>query len=184
MTWPLLLNSLYKPEKEVSEWKRSIWHESHATNYISVCLSCVFVVLFVFHTCTFLIFLTCNIWHIFQTKKNIDFFFPSHLHKKTYGTSNKYLQHMFSWRNQKNSSTFQLKNKKTKIECLIWCSSYFRLFFFFLSNFFTFIHHKSKTRGPWWPCNAHLSIIALWEPDLELIKANILIKIQNNYINK
>ena len=45
---------------------------------------------------------------------------------------------------------------------------------------------KSKciTRGPWWPCNAHLSIIALWEPDLELIKANILIKIQNDYINK
>ena len=33
-----------------------------------------------------------------------------------------------------------------------------------------------KTRGPWWPCNAHLSNIALWEPDLELIKANILIK--------
>ena len=40
------------------------------------------------------------------------------------------------------------------------------------------------TRGPWWPCNAHLSIIALREPDLELIKANILIKIQNDYINK
>ena len=33
-------------------------------------------------------------------------------------------------------------------------------------------------------CNAHLSIIALWEPDLELIKANSLIKIQNDYINK
>ena len=41
-----------------------------------------------------------------------------------------------------------------------------------------------QTRGPWWPCNAHLSIIALWEPDLELIKANILIKIKNDYINK
>ena len=41
-----------------------------------------------------------------------------------------------------------------------------------------------ETRGPWWPCNAHLSIIAFWEPDLELIKANILIKIQNDYINK
>ena len=40
------------------------------------------------------------------------------------------------------------------------------------------------TRGPWWPCNAHLSNIALWEPDLELIKANILIKVQNDYINK
>ena len=37
-----------------------------------------------------------------------------------------------------------------------------------------------KTRGPLRPCNAHLSIIALWEPDLELIKANILIKIQND----
>ena len=34
----------------------------------------------------------------------------------------------------------------------------------------------NETRGPWWPCNAHLSNIALWEPDLELIKANILIK--------
>ena len=29
----------------------------------------------------------------------------------------------------------------------------------------------TKTRGPSWPCNAHLSIIALWEPDLKLIKA-------------
>ena len=38
--------------------------------------------------------------------------------------------------------------------------------------------------GPSWPCNAHLSNIALWEPDLELIKANILIKVQNDYINK
>ena len=53
------------------------------------------------------------------------------------------------------------------------------------------IHNKSKyplcfcggirTRGPWWPCNAHLSNIALWEPDPELIKANILIKVQNDY---
>ena len=34
------------------------------------------------------------------------------------------------------------------------------------------------TRGPWWPCNAHLSNIALWEPDLELIKENILIKVK------
>ena len=33
-------------------------------------------------------------------------------------------------------------------------------------------------------CNAYLSNIALWEPDLELIKANILIKVQNDYINK
>ena len=40
------------------------------------------------------------------------------------------------------------------------------------------------TRGPWWPCNAHMSNTALWEPDLELIKANILIKVQNDYINK
>ena len=40
---------------------------------------------------------------------------------------------------------------------------------------------KKKTRGPWWPCDAHLSNIALWEPDLELIKANILIKVQNDY---
>ena len=45
-------------------------------------------------------------------------------------------------------------------------------------------YHKQFTRGPWWPCNAHLSIITLWEPDLELIKANILIEIQNDYINK
>ena len=43
---------------------------------------------------------------------------------------------------------------------------------------------RDKTRGPWWPCNAHLSNIALWEPDLELIKPNILIKVQNDYINK
>ena len=43
---------------------------------------------------------------------------------------------------------------------------------------------KKKTRGPLWPCNAHLSNIALWEPGLDLIKANILIKVQNNYINK
>ena len=41
-----------------------------------------------------------------------------------------------------------------------------------------------RTRGPWWPCNAHLSIIALREPDLELIKANILTKIHNDYIYK
>ena len=40
---------------------------------------------------------------------------------------------------------------------------------------------EKQTRGPWWPCNAHLSNIALWEPDLELIKANILIKVQNDY---
>ena len=43
---------------------------------------------------------------------------------------------------------------------------------------------QKETRGPWWPCNAHLSNIALWKPDLELIKANILIKVQNDYINK
>ena len=43
---------------------------------------------------------------------------------------------------------------------------------------------ERKTRGPWWPCNTHLSNVALWEPDLELIKANILIKVQNDYINK
>ena len=34
-----------------------------------------------------------------------------------------------------------------------------------------------KTRGSWWPCSTHLSIIALREPDLELIKANILTKL-------
>ena len=34
------------------------------------------------------------------------------------------------------------------------------------------------------PCNAHLSVIALREPDLELIKANILTKIHNDFINK
>ena len=38
-----------------------------------------------------------------------------------------------------------------------------------------------QTRGP---CNAHLSIIALGEPDLELIKENIQTKIYNDYINK
>ena len=43
---------------------------------------------------------------------------------------------------------------------------------------------EKNTKGPWWPCNAHLSIIALREPDLELIKANILTKIHNDYINK
>ena len=32
--------------------------------------------------------------------------------------------------------------------------------------------------------NAHLSITAFREPDLELIKANILTKIHNDYINK
>ena len=47
-----------------------------------------------------------------------------------------------------------------------------------------FLDQKKTTRGSWWPCNAHLSNIALWEPDLELIKANILIKVQNDYINK
>ena len=41
-----------------------------------------------------------------------------------------------------------------------------------------------ETRGPSWPCNTHLSIIALGEPDLELIKADILTKIHNDYINK
>ena len=46
---------------------------------------------------------------------------------------------------------------------------------------FTISPSLFKTRGPWWPCNAHLSNIALWEPDLELIKANILIKVQNDY---
>ena len=40
------------------------------------------------------------------------------------------------------------------------------------------------TRGPQWPCNAHLSIIALIEPDLEMIKASILTKIHDDYINK
>ena len=37
---------------------------------------------------------------------------------------------------------------------------------------------RSKQEGHDGPVNAHLSIIALWEPDLELIKANILIKIK------
>ena len=39
-------------------------------------------------------------------------------------------------------------------------------------------------RGPRWPSAAHLSIIALREPDLEMIKANILTKIHNDYIYK
>ena len=47
-----------------------------------------------------------------------------------------------------------------------------------------FYEKKKKTNKRAMPCNAHLSIIVLWEPDLELIKANILIKIQNDYINK
>ena len=42
----------------------------------------------------------------------------------------------------------------------------------------------SETRGPWRPCNAHLSIIAFREPDLEMIKENILTKIYDDYINK
>ena len=33
-------------------------------------------------------------------------------------------------------------------------------------------------------CIAHLSTIALAEPDLEIIKANILTKIHDNCINK
>ena len=33
------------------------------------------------------------------------------------------------------------------------------------------------------PCFAYLSIIALKEPDLEIIKTNILTKIHDNYIN-
>ena len=32
------------------------------------------------------------------------------------------------------------------------------------------------------PCIAHLSTIALREPDLEMIKANILTKIHDDYI--
>ena len=50
--------------------------------------------------------------------------------------------------------------------------------------FFFFFFKVIKTRGPWWPCNAHLSIIAFREPDLELIKANILTKIHDDNINK
>ena len=55
-----------------------------------------------------------------------------------------------------------------------------------ISHYLNYGCHLSymKTRGPGWRCNAHLSIIALSEPDLELIKANIMIKIQNDYINK
>ena len=33
-------------------------------------------------------------------------------------------------------------------------------------------------------CNAHLSITAFRKPDLEMIKANILTKIHDDYINK
>ena len=47
-----------------------------------------------------------------------------------------------------------------------------------------FSRQQFNTRRPWWPCKAHLSIIALREPDLELIKANILTKIHDDYINK
>ena len=43
---------------------------------------------------------------------------------------------------------------------------------------------KENKRAMIWPCNAHLSITAIREPDLELIKANILTKIRNDYINK
>ena len=49
---------------------------------------------------------------------------------------------------------------------------------------FELVEDKVKTRGPWWPCKAHLSITALREPDLELIKVNILTKIHDDYINK
>ena len=41
-----------------------------------------------------------------------------------------------------------------------------------------------QTRGPWWPCNVHLSIIALREPDPLMTKANILTKIHDDYIYK
>ena len=40
------------------------------------------------------------------------------------------------------------------------------------------------TTRPWRLFNAHLTIIALREPDLELIKANILTKFHDKYINK
>ena len=41
-----------------------------------------------------------------------------------------------------------------------------------------------ETSGPRWLSNAHLSIIALSESDLEMIKANIMTKILEDYINK
>ena len=47
-----------------------------------------------------------------------------------------------------------------------------------------YVQRATIPRGPWWPCNTHLSNIVLWEPDLELIKANILIIVQNDYTNK
>ena len=47
-------------------------------------------------------------------------------------------------------------------------------------------YFKTIHRSQFYKQEGHdgLSIIALWEPDLELIKANILIKVQNDYINK
>ena len=63
------------------------------------------------------------------------------------------------------------------VHFLICCLILFIHFFLFQKRG----KNNNKTRGPWWPCNAHLSNIALWEPDLELIKANILIKVQNDY---
>ena len=55
---------------------------------------------------------------------------------------------------------------------------HFHLLYYIFHNF------TKRIRGPWWPCNPHLSIIALRESDLELIKANILTKVHDDYINK
>ena len=75
-------------------------------------------------------------------------------------------------------STWQgLNNSMALDNFVLFCFSCFFLQAKSTDSFAPF----SITRGPWWPCNAHLSNIALWEPDLELIKANILIKVQNDY---
>ena len=42
---------------------------------------------------------------------------------------------------------------------------------------------KLTIREPKWPCIAHLSITTLREPDLGMIKANILTRIYDDFIN-
>ena len=54
----------------------------------------------------------------------------------------------------------------------------------FAGNVKSCFMEKKQINRPRWLCIAHLSIIALREPDLELINANILIKIHDDYINK
>ena len=78
-----------------------------------------------------------------------------------------------------------LANSAAEDKCLIvFLIFFFRIFSAFLA-FELSPQRKIRTTGPRWPCSciAHLSIIVLREPDLEMIKANILTKIHYDYIN-